>query len=628
MSKNFKSRPLFSNTLPKEVKKPKIEWKILPIAWFALKRTAMAIGFLVLFQILIAVIILPALFQGAGEKPFPKEMVLFLPINGDIVEVPEAPSFADPFAPPARTVRQVVDALDAAAVDNRVKGLLVRINDGGIALVHAQEIRDALMRFKASGKFAHVYSSSYGDSGNGLGRYYLASAFDEIWMQPMGIVMINGASAEMPFLRGLMEKVGVEPNMFQRKEYKTAYEMFTNRNISKENKETLSRLLGDIRAEVMRVIPAERGMDEKTFSKLVDKGLFTSSEALDAGLITHADYADVLVGNIKEAVAGDREASDDLFVDFGSYSARLNVKNHNAFEDIGLGGKSKIALVYASGAIVQSEDSGSGVAAAEVIAPAIMDATEDENVKAIVLRVDSPGGSPVASESILRAIEKAKEKGKPVIVSMGSVAASGGYWISAYGDQIFVSPSTITGSIGVVGGKFSLAGLWDKLDVNWNGVQWGKNSGMWSFNEKFSPSEAERINTMLDSIYDAFLERVAKGRKMSVAEVDKIAGGRVWSGARAVEIGLADQIGGLDDALDYTATLLSRKDRNDLNVVVMPKPKTAFEQFLSMIEGQVTLGRVVKENAAIFEMMEPVSGAISQVRNPDDYLIYSPLRAP
>ena len=631
MPKNFKSRPLFSNPVPKEIGKPRIKWKVLPIAWLALKRTAMVLGFLVLFQIIIALIVFPAVFKQSSAPSFPKEMVLFLTFDGDVAEMPEPASFAEPFGGGHNlTVRQIVDTLDRAAADNRVKGLMVRMNEGSIGLVHAQEIREALLRFKQAGKFAYIYSSSYGDSGGDLGRYYFASAFDEIWMQPMGIVTINGMNAEMPFLRGVLDKIGVEPNMFQRKDYKTAYENLTNRSISQENKEMLTRLVGDIRDEALRVIPQARDIDVETFGRYVDQGLFTADEAKEAGLITHADYADVLVSNIKENLTGDREAADDIFVSFQSYAKVMEEKAQNSLL---AGDKSKIALIYAVGAIMPSSGSpspaaGTGVAAADVIAPAILAAADDDAVKAIVLRIDSPGGSPTASESILRAVEKAQEKGKPVIVSMGAVAASGGYWIAAYADKIFVSSTTITGSIGVVGGKFSLAGLWDKLDVNWDGVQWGKNAGMWSFNEAFSASEAERVNAMLDAVYHGFITRVAKGRKMGLAEVDAVAGGRVWSGRRAVEIGLADEIGGLDAALDYTAELLERESRKDLSVIVLPKPKTALEQFVALLEGQVTLGHAMRDNAALLEWLEPVSGAITRVQSPHDFVTYQPIHAP
>ena len=183
-------------------------------------------------------------------------------------------------------------------------------------------------------------------------------------------------------------------------------------------------------------------------------------------------------------------------------------------------------------------------------------------------------------------------------------------------------PTTITGSIGVVGGKFALKDLFKNIGVNWDGVQWGRNSGMWSMNTEFSKSEAERINAMLDAVYDGFIARVADGRNMTPEAVDKIAGGRVWSGARAVDIGLADQLGGLNDALDYVGSQLGRDGREGLNVVVMPKPKTALEQLVAMLEGQAVLGQVVRENASVLDGLKSIGGAARQVTHPQDYLVY------
>lgn len=622
MPKNFKSRPLFAQNLSKEITKPKVEWKIFPILWAALKRMAMVLGFFLLLQIAVTLfIILPA--ATANKAPsFPREMVLYLEFDGALNDVPKTPGLAAAFEEPPLTVRQMITALEHAAKDDRVKGIVARMKSAQIGLVHAEELRQAILAFKASGKFAHIYSSSYGQAAGGLGNYYLVSTFDEIWMQPMGIVTITGLNAEMPFMRNVLDKIGVTPNFFQRKDYKTAYENLTNSKMSPENKETISRLIGDIREEILAVIPEQIGMDRAQFNALVNKGLFTAEEAQVAGLITHSDYADVLIDNVKETVLGDRNAdNDEFFVSFKKYASvalAQDVKDHAR--------KPQIALVYAVGAIMQSAEGGSpiggsNVAAADKIVPAILKATDDEDIKAIVVRVDSPGGSPVASESILRAIEKAQVKGKPVIVSMGGTAASGGYWIAAYADQIFVLPNTITGSIGVVGGKFAFDGLFDQLDVNWEHTRWGKNAGMWSVNTPFSKSEAERINAMLDAVYDGFVSRVAKGRKMTPEAVDAVAGGRVWSGRRAVEIGLADQFGGLNDALDYVAVELGQESRDDLNVVVMPKPKTAFEQFLELVEGQAMLGQVVRENSAVFEMLGPLNDAAVQVSHPNDFMV-------
>ncbi len=626
--KNFKHRPLFAQNLPKEVTKPKIEWKILPVVWLALKRMATVLGFFVLLQLFITVfIIIPVFMTTADITPMPEKMVLYLEFDGAINEINTTQGFADAFDTPPLTLREMVDVIHFAGTDSRVKGIFARMKNAQISLTQAYELNQALEDFKSKGKFAHIYASSYGQAAQGLGNYALIAGFDEIWMQPMGTVSITGLNAEMPFLGKTLDRIGVEPNFFQRKEYKNLYENLTETKMSRESRETISRLITDIRNDILTTIPPRIGVDAAQFDGLVNQGLFTAEEAKQAGLITHADYADILVENIKEAVTGNRNADDDIFVMFDDYAAEAleHFKASELLQD-----DAKVALIYAVGTILRS-DEGSGfgggptVAAAEDIAPAILDAADDDDVRVIIMRVDSPGGSPVASESILRAIERAKRKGKKVIVTMGATAASGGYWISAYADQIFVMPSTITGSIGVVGGKIALGELFENIGVNWDGVTWGRNAGMWSLDSTFSKSEAERVNTMLDAVYDGFIARVAKGRGMSSQAVDAIAGGRVWTGARAVEIGLADQIGGLNDALDYTAKELGVQSRYNLHIDVLPKPKTPFEKLIELVEGQAMLGQVVKKNQGVLDAIGSFSDMVHIARNPNDFMVFEEL---
>ncbi|MGB0720088.1 MAG: signal peptide peptidase SppA [Bdellovibrionales bacterium] len=622
MTQKLRHRPLFAQSLPKAVSSPKIKWVVLPIIWLALKRTAMVLGFFVLFQVLLLILVLPAALQNVAPV-FPDQSVLFLKLDDTIEEVKSDSGFAGSFGDSLPTVHEIVDTLDHAAEDKHVKGLLVRLDAGGFGLSHADEIRAALARFKAAGKFAYIYSPSYAEAG-GLGAYYLASAFDQIWMQPMGVVSVAGINAEIPFARDTLDKIGVEPQFFQRKEYKTAYESLTNSKISPANREAMSQLIADIRARIMDVIPAEREIDKEAFLALVDRGLLTAEEAQAAKLITHTDYADVLVDAIKDKVAGNTKiANDDIFVPFGTYAQHV-LPDASSAAPLGEH-RPKVALVYAVGTIMPTAGHGGGaVAAADEIAPAILQAI-DEKVQAIVLRIDSPGGSPTASESILRAVEKAQNAGIPVIVSMGPVAASGGYWIAAYADKIYVLPTTITGSIGVLGGKFSLAGLWDKVGVNWDRIKWGENAGLWSFNRSFSEGEAERFNAMLDQIYDGFLQRVATGRGMDVEDVDKVAGGRVWSGRRAIQMGLADEVGGLTDALDYTAFILEKESRKDLVIEVLPKPKSALEKLVAFLDGQAVLAAGVRDNAALLEWLEPAAKAMMQARSPQDFTVHDSL---
>jgi protease-4 len=351
--------------------------------------------------------------------------------------------------------------------------------------------------------------------------------------------------------------------------------------------------------------------------------------------VTNVDYVDVLVSKITEAITGNPESDDDFFVEPKVYAAAVQREGsekalvHGRFTN----NAPHVALVYVTGAIMDTRISASapagladeGIAAADEIAPALMEAADDPQIKAVIVRIDSPGGSPAASETILRAIDKIREKKKPVIISMGATAASGGYWVAAHADRIFAAPTTLTGSIGVVGGKFSIAGLSEKLGVNWDGVSWGDNSEIWSMNKPFSASESERMNAMLDFVYEAFLKRVSEGRKMTVADVDKIAGGRVWTGRRASGIGLVDELGGLREAMEYTAKTLGAEDRFGLNVLVMPKPLTPFEEIMQLVGTQATVYEGLKFTAMLSKTASPVMNRWSVLNSMGPVSTYEPM---
>lgn len=622
-------RPLFSNILPPHVRSPKIRWKILPVIWRALRRMSMFVGAIVLLNLFL-VGIASMMISSAKETAFsvPHESILFLRLQDGFSEVPTVSGFSDPFAPPAPTLRQLVDSLDHAAQDNRIKGLIARMEDGDFALSHSYELRAAIKRFRAAGKFAYIYSSSYGEGGGGLGRYYLASAFDQIWMQPLGMIAITGVSAEIPFAKETLQKIGLTPQFFQRREYKSAFESVTSDQISSANKEAMTALVADIRKEFLREVPAERKISAAQFEVLINKGLIMADEAVKAKLIDRADYGDVLLEEVAKKVYGKADADLINFVDIDVYINQA----HPAISSMALR-KSKVALVYASGAIMPSGAEGGGfggehIAAADEIAPVLHEISKDESIEAVIVRVDSPGGSPTASESILRGIEKVRAAGKPVIVSMGSAAASGGYWIASSADRIFAAPTTLTGSIGVVGGKMVIDGLSDKIGVNWERIEWGQNAGIWSMSKPFTASESERMNAMLDHVYEAFKDRVAKGRKMDSKEVEKIAKGRVWSGKRALEVGLVDEIGGLTEAQEYTAKLLKHKNRKDLEIVVLPKPKTTFEMLLESFGQSVSSGFFGLNIQEQFKAhIQPLLRMMDMSINPSNYTVYNSITA-
>lgn len=551
------------------------------VLWNAFKRMLMAIGALVLFSAIAASFLLSRVLreEGAIPAPLPAKTVLYLPLDGDW---PEYTKMVMPygFARPELTLRGMIDALDRAAGDGRVKGLVADLRGGMTDIAQIQELRAALLRFRAAGKFAYIYGSSYGEPGRGLGTYYLASTFDQIWLQPMGEVSIAGIGAEMPFARAVLDKIGVQPQFFARKEYKTLFESFTGTEMSPQSREMMQGLIDDLAGQFVQGIAEARKMDAAAVKALVDRGLFSDRQALDAGLADKLEDYEALREKVSMDVTGKPDPEDGLFTGIDDYAADTMPPPSKG---------PAVALVHIKGAIMPSGAPEDGFVAAEDISDDISDAADDKDTKAIVVRIDSPGGSPAASETIRRALVRAKAKGKKVIVSMGGMAASGGYWVASPADRIFALPGTLTGSIGVAGGKFALQGLWDKIGITWDGVQYGKNADLMSFNKPFSQDGAALMNDTMDAIYEGFTARVAEGRKMTPAQVDKVARGRVWSGRQAAANGLVDEIGGLDAALDYTAKQLGAAKRQELDIYTLPRPVTPIERIRELIGNRVGL---------------------------------------
>ncbi|PCK00378.1 MAG: signal peptide peptidase SppA [Zetaproteobacteria bacterium] len=614
-----KRKNLYSSSVPKAVKEPKVKWRLLPILWMALKKTCMLIGATVLCLIILSSWVVSTVVDEIGGAQLPEQMVLYMELDGEIGDLPGGGSLAGHFGKNIKTMKTFVDAIEQAKTDPRVEGIYAQMKPGNYSVAHIEEIRTAIKSFRQSGKFTYIYAPSYN---NGLSGYYLASSFDEIWMQPMGNLMITGIGAEMPFLRNVLDKIGIEPQFFQRKEYKSAYESLTNSEMSEANRRATQALITDIYDVLSKDIARDRDISVAAFNSFVDRGMLLADEAYDVGLIDKVDYADQLIEHISIKVTGEPKSDDLIYINFDTYMKGIAGQGHPKGDDTAY----RVALIYAVGAIMDGNGNKSrGVAAADEISGALLRAAYDDSIDAVVLRVDSPGGSPVASETILRAVEKVQEEGKTVTVSMGSVAASGGYWISAYADEIFVLPTTITGSIGVLGGKVSAQEMWKTLGVNWERISQGRNAAMFSLNTPFSQSEAARMNMMLDNIYDGFIERVAKGRNMSVEQVDKIARGRVWVGTSAVEIGIADQFGGLNEALDYAAVQAGATDRHDVDVVIFPKPLSPIEKFVELLEGQVQAGQVMGIQAAFLREIQPVISEFMIMQNSHINSVYAPV---
>ena len=498
-----------------------------------------------------------------------------------------------------QTLRDVVDTLDRAAADPRVKGLYARLGNDALGLATCQQLRDAISNFRAKGKFAIAFSDSFGEFGPGTRPYYLATAFDDIWLQQLGSVGLIGLQAQTPFLRGALDKLGILPSFAERKEYKTAMNVFTKTAMTPPQREEIRSLLSSSAGQIVRGIAAGRHLPTPQVAALMDRGPFLADEAKKAGLVDDIGYRD-------EAIARARQRAGK--------GARL-VSLSRYLEGAGRPHDSgpKIALIYGTGLITADSDrlgtlTGTAELSARKVARALRQASSDRNVRAILFRIDSPGGSAVASETLWREVVRARERGKPVIVSMGSVAGSGGYYIAAPADKIVAEPATLTGSIGVLAGKFVIADLLHKLGITDESAQLGANATMFSAFEDFSPSAHERLDAFLDATYRGFKAHVAAGRHLTAAQVEAVAKGRVWSGEDAKANGLVDALGGYDLALRLAKEAAKIGADKPVKLVVFPRKKGAFEQ----IYDRLTDSEGDREGAAL-AMPRGIAGVLSAI---------------
>jgi protease IV len=471
------------------------------------------------------------------------------------------------------TLRGFLDALERAGDDPRVKALYVQLGQDGLALATAQEVRDAIQAFRAKGKFALAFSESFGEFGPGTRPYYLATAFDEIWVQPLGSVGLIGLRAEIPFFRGTLDWLGIKPSFGRREEYKTATNSLTETAMTGPQREETEALLNSMSGQIVRGIAASRRLSETQIGEMIDRGPLFAEEAKTAGLIDRIAYRDEAIAETRR-----RAGSDARLMKLSRYVETAGQPHASG---------PKIALIYGTGMIMQ-ESGGDDLISGETIsasklARAFREAAQDSDVRAILFRIDSPGGSAVASETIWREVAQARERGKPIIVSMGDVAGSGGYYIAAPADKIVAQPATLTGSIGVLAGKLVIAGLLDKLGVTSEAVTRGANSAMFSPYEDFSPAAWARLEAFLDATYRGFKERVAAGRHLSPEQVEEVAKGRVWSGEEAKERGLVDALGGYETALRLAKEAAAIPADAAFELAVFPRPKSTIERIVDRL---------------------------------------------
>lgn len=503
-------------------------------------------------------------------EPLPRQMVLSLDLNAGVAEAQTGGPFAKLGLGGGYDLKDVVEALDRAARDPRVSGVVARFDSGTLGMARAQELRDAIAAFRKSNKRTVLYSSSLGEFGSATIPYYLASAFQEIWMQPSGDVGLTGFMAESPFFKGTLDLLDIKPEFGARYEYKSAIDIFTHSKFTKENKESVQLLIDAWSRQAIAGIAEGRGLNPDQVKSLIDKAPLLADEAREAGLIDRLAYWDELEKSLTDGGA--------KLVDLNRYVARLTPEPNAV----------KVALIYGLGAVQRSDpDDGpfsqTTSMSAERIGKAFRDAVKDPEVKAILFRIDSPGGSYTASDAIWREVGNARAAGKPVIVSMGNVAASGGYFAAMAADRIVAQPGTITGSIGVFTGKMVLADFWKKIGVSWDEVHDGQNAPMWSSNIPFSPAAWARVNTILDHIYADFTTKAEQGRKIKPEDMDKIARGRIWPGDDAKRLGLVDQNGGYSTSIVLIRELARLPSQMPVHLVQFPRPKEPLEYLRELV---------------------------------------------
>jgi protease IV len=532
--------------------------------------------FLVIFAIVligVAALATLVIVWWATTQRLPRHAILEVEIHRPLIEHVPADPFAGLLMERRARVRDFVEALEAAAADDRVAGLVAKVTPTDIGLAQLDELRDAILAFRESGKPAIAWADSFGEVLPANGAYFLASAFDEVYIQPSGDVGLTGLLYVHPFLRGTLEKIGVTPRMAQRYEYKNAMNLFTEEDFTEAHRESMQGLADSVFDHMVTRIAEARGLDPVVLRGQIDRGPFIGQEAVEAGLVDGLLYRDEVYQRAR-ALAGENGARDPSLLYLRRYWQRAERPYAK--------GRDVIALVYGVGPVTRGRSrfdplTGDSNMGGDSVAAAIRAAVDDERVRAIVLRVDSPGGSYVASDMIWREVVRARQAGKPVIISMGDLAASGGYFVAMAADRIVAQPGTITGSIGVLGGKFLMEEMWSKLGVSFDSVQAGDNAHMWSALHDFDEAQWERFNRWLDRVYDDFTAKVAEGRGLTQEQVHQIAKGRIWSGVDALQIGLVDELGGLSTAIHLARDAAGIDPDVRVRVREFPSPRTPLE---------------------------------------------------
>jgi len=538
------------------------------------RKTLLIIGGILAVLLLVAVLGIALLVSAfrKGEPTIRDNSLLTLRVAGSLPDYSPDDPFKKYFGGPDQSLTGLVTQFKKAKVDKRIKAILLDVDVSGVGWGKSEELRDAIADFRSSGKPVYAFMEF------GLNKeYYIASACDKIYVPPPGELFINGLAADVMFFRGSLDKLGIYPDIYQIGKYKSAGDMFTQKQMTDAHREYVNSLLDDLYGRYVNAIAQARHKTPEEVRALIDDAPYGAAKAKQVGLIDDSMYRDDVEKQIKSSL-GYKESETFTPVRGSDYK---DVPP----ESLGLNKGERIAVIYATGDIGSGSSanspSGEQSIGSDTLAKAVNDAATDKTIKAIVLRVDSPGGSGLASDIIWHAVEAANQK-KPVVVSMSDVAASGGYYISVAASKIIAEPSSITGSIGVVAGKPVMRGFYDWLGITNEYVLRGKNAGMFRETEKFSDDERAKFEDWIKTTYyQDFVPKVAKGRKKDPQAIDAVGQGRVWTGAQAKDRGLVDEFGGLDRAIDIAKELAKIPADKGVERVILPYPQTFIQQLLN-----------------------------------------------
>lgn len=538
-------------------------------------------GLAIVFTLLGVAIVLSAgaflaLYLAFGRTPsVPANSMLVLEVGGDLSE--NAPADVVTYLRGGRTptVRAVVEMLHKARRDERIAGVLLKPT--GFTSPYwgkVQELRDAVADFRQSGKPVYAYLE-YADDRN----YYLATAADRIFLMPSATLDLSGVATYALFLRGTFDKVGIVPDMHHIGDYKTAVNAYTEKTYTPAHKEMDEWLNRDLFEQIVRVVAEARKKTDPEVRTLVDDGPFLAADALTAGLVDEVAYEDQAMEKLRQS-----HETPMATLDASDYS-RVSAAS------LGLNKGPRIAVIYASGAIVGGKggfDPLNGeMVGSDTLVEAIRDARKDQSVRAIVLRIDSPGGSATASDAIWRELMLARDEkpNRPLIVSMSDLAASGGYYIAMPAQVIVAQPSTLTGSIGIYGGKLVMGGVYEKLGANIESTSIGRNAEMASPARPFNASELQKVESQLRAFYTDFIRKAGESRGMTPAAIDQLGQGRVWTGRQAKANGLVDELGGLDRAVAIARERAKLPATGDVELVAYPRARSFFEMLSDSFSG-------------------------------------------